>query len=251
MEDQVFNPDLLHTARIASGLSQAEAAKLIGVKQNTFSRWEGGLRVPRNEEVEECAFFFRRPLSFFYRPERPLGVDSAFMFHRKRARTKQGDLRKLHAKLNITRLAIASLLKHLADWEVRIPRLPREDYGSAREIATLVRRAWQMNRGPIRNLIELVEGAGAIVVSFDFGTRDVDAVGWWPWDTVPLMFLNSAAPADRIRFSLCHELGHLIMHELPTDTMEEEADQFAGSFWFQVRQSRQSCVVYLLHRFGR
>ncbi len=31
-----------------------------------------------------------------------------------------------------------------------------------------------------------------------------------------------------MRHSLAHELGHIIMHRIPTDSMEEEADEFAG-----------------------
>ena len=34
--------------------------------------------------------------------------------------------------------------------------------------------------------------------------------------------------SDRLRFSLAHEIGHVIMHRVPTDTMEEEANTFAG-----------------------
>jgi Zn-dependent peptidase ImmA (M78 family) len=38
--------------------------------------------------------------------------------------------------------------------------------------------------------------------------------------------------ADRERFTLAHELGHLIMHDLPTppDNAEREADAFASEF---------------------
>ena len=33
-----------------------------------------------------------------------------------------------------------------------------------------------------------------------------------------------------MRFTLAHELGHLVMHRFPTATMEDEANQFASAF---------------------
>jgi Zn-dependent peptidase ImmA (M78 family) len=46
----------------------------------------------------------------------------------------------------------------------------------------------------------------------------------------PLVALNSAHPSDRMRFTLAHELGHIVMHRFPTPEMEEEADTFASCF---------------------
>jgi Zn-dependent peptidase ImmA (M78 family) len=103
-----------------------------------------------------------------------------------------------------------------------------DDYESPEKIAEFVRAAWQMPRGPIGNLISLVESMGAIVIPFDFGTDDVDAVGQWTWGLPPLFFLNSAAPTDRMRFSLAHEIGHIVMHRVPTPDLEKEADRFAA-----------------------
>ena len=37
-------------------------------------------------------------------------------------------------------------------------------------------------------------------------------------------------PGDRQRFTLAHELGHLVMHDVPTEEMEDEADKFASEF---------------------
>src|ERR1019366_9937990 len=40
-----------------------------------------------------------------------------------------------------------------------------------------------------------------------------------------------AAPAgDRLRLTLVHEVGHIIMHESATPTMEVEANAFAAEF---------------------
>ena len=48
------------------------------------------------------------------------------------------------------------------------------------------------------------------------------------------MFINNQMPNDRIRFSIAHELGHLVMHlgNVPqsADVAEQQADEFASEF---------------------
>lgn len=232
LHEERFNCELLSIARLAAGLTQKELSERLLIAQNTLSRWENGIRVPSDEEVDLIGEELDRPVGFFYRSERPLGVDAAMMFHRKRSRTRQSDLNKFHARVNVVRLAITAMMKHLDSWDVKIVKSPVEDAKSAADLAIKLRQAWSINRGPIRDLIGLVESAGAVVVEFDFGTDDIDALGLWPWDTMPLMFINSRAPADRLRFNVAHELAHLIMHDFPTETMEKEANEFAAEFLF-------------------
>ena len=48
-----------------------------------------------------------------------------------------------------------------------------------------------------------------------------------------LFFVNTYAPADRVRLTLAHELGHMVLHTIQfkdDDEMEREADEFAGAF---------------------
>ena len=43
-----------------------------------------------------------------------------------------------------------------------------------------------------------------------------------------MIFVNSLLPGDRWRFTIAHELGHLVLHTVPHDNMEQEANQFAS-----------------------
>lgn len=46
-------------------------------------------------------------------------------------------------------------------------------------------------------------------------------------------------PADRMRFTLAHELGHLVMHVVPTPEMEQQANQFASALLIPENDIRQ------------
>lgn len=57
----------------------------------------------------------------------------------------------------------------------------------------------------------------------------IDGVSYRIAGLPPVIFLNQNQPADRMRFSLAHELGHLILHSYPTPFMEKEANEFASA----------------------
>jgi Zn-dependent peptidase ImmA (M78 family) len=54
----------------------------------------------------------------------------------------------------------------------------------------------------------------------------------------PLFFVNRSAPPDRYRYTLAHEIGHIVMHAMPSVAMEKEADQFAAEFLMPRREIR-------------
>lgn len=67
----------------------------------------------------------------------------------------------------------------------------------------------------------LLERAGVTVVVRNLGTDAQDAVSMWPPGTSPMILVNTGLSPDRTRFTLAHELGHLIMHEMPDDDQED------------------------------
>jgi Zn-dependent peptidase ImmA (M78 family) len=100
-------------------------------------------------------------------------------------------------------------------------------------LARHIRELWGVPRGPIDDMIALIERNGGIVIPCEFGTDLIDAMSQ-RIDGMPILFfINPTAPADRIRHTLAHELGHMVLHTLALkddDAMEDEADAFAGAF---------------------
>ena len=108
-----------------------------------------------------------------------------------------------------------------------------------------------MPAGPVKNLTRLLERAGIIVSFSDFygaGTdkskrlgSGVSGVTFSAPGQPPLILLNPNHPADRVRFTLAHELGHLVMHRFPTPAMEQEANEFASAFLLPPGELRDAC----------
>jgi Zn-dependent peptidase ImmA (M78 family) len=106
--------------------------------------------------------------------------------------------------------------------ETRLPSVPAvepDQYaGDVHRVAQTIRQRWGIPRGPLKDLTKIVEDAGVVIVSFDFGTPLIDGFSQHPSDSLPaIIFINSRQPKDRFRFSLAHELAHLVTrHQIPT-----------------------------------
>lgn len=235
-----FNPDLLRIARQARGWSQAELSKNSGISQANLSKLENGLIGPSDDVLESVSRSLQFPQTFFFQTDRVIGLPVSVQY-RKRASVGQRSIERLEAELNVRILHVRRLLSAAQfDAELVLPRLDVDEFGGDPErIADLVRRTWLVPSGPIRNLIGWVERAGCIVIHCDFAALAVDGVTVQISDMPPCIFLNRNQPADRQRFSLAHELGHVVMHRVPSPEMEDEANAFAAAMLMPARDIRQ------------
>jgi len=221
---------MLVLARESRGLSQKELAEKIDISQSKISKLEDGLLFDvSGRELDLFADALHYPPNFFMQPGH--GKASCGYFYRKVSALPARFLTQCNARMNVRRLHIERLAKSIDLDTIKLPFLdPDELQKGAMQAAQLLRQCWNVPGGPIANLTELVEDAGCIVVHFDFGTKKLDGLSLYSEFGPPIVFLNASFPGDRMRFTLAHELGHIIMHRIPKANMDEEANQFAGEF---------------------
>ena len=119
--------------------------------------------------------------------------------------------------------------------DVRVPDLSCDhDPTTASE---RLRYDWGLGNLPLPNLMELLESMGIRIFAFSRDTDAIDAFSCWN-NGIPYIFVNINKNAERIRFNLCHELGHLVLHrhihvnghDRITVDIEKEAHLFASNF---------------------
>lgn len=239
---------LLSIARTARALSQSALASKMGTSQTQVSALESG-RVPlEGQYLSSAATALELPEAFFGQlPPRHATDTSPFHYRKLQSvgATKQG---QIHSKLQMLQLQVEELLRDDVDrsaFEGFRPFEVEEYRGGAREVAQLVRVSWGLPVGPVANAIHLVEQAGALVILCDFGTTAVDGLSRFVAGLPPMIFLNQSAPPDRMRRTVVHETGHLIMHvgRTPTPTLEEQADDFASEFLMPTREIRRDFAM--------
>jgi Zn-dependent peptidase ImmA (M78 family)/transcriptional regulator with XRE-family HTH domain len=220
---------MLFIARQARGLSQEEATKRTEIlSQPTYSRIEAGLRTPTGEEIDAIAKGLDVRRNFLFHPflRRPMPA----IFHRKRQKLTARDWEQIFARAELRRICVALMVDRVRITPKLLPP-PQVDpsINGAAGAAVAIRQAWMIPRGPIADLTRIVEASGIIVISFDFGTDLLDGFSERTQDSLPpLIFVNSRQPRDRLRFTLAHELGHIVMHRVPYPDMEDEANAFAS-----------------------
>lgn len=226
---RTVNSDLLVLAREARGITQHQLAAAANLPQSSVSKYEHGLLEPGPERLGAIAHALDLPVSFFSWPEQVYGFGTPCLYHRKRQSVPAHRLRQIHARMNLLRMQISRMLRGVEIEPVTyFDRRDIDEHDSPEAIAALVRAGWRLPLGPIANLIAAIESAGGIVVRLPFGTRKLDAVSHWAPGMPPLFLVNGELTADRLRFTLAHEIGHVIMHTRPSDSQEQEADRFAA-----------------------
>lgn len=223
---------MLRLARESRELTQAQLAERLGVRQSKVSKMEAGLLPVSHNEVLALAQILDYGDALFYWQDKVYGYASHEMFHRRRQRAGVRTLARIHAQLNIREMQLDRLLRgaELDSTHDFAHFDPDEFDGDVERIAASVRAAWKLPRGPIVNVVESIEGAGGIIIPHDFQTIHVDAVSQWLPHLPPVFFVNTRAPVDRLRLTLCHEVGHVVMHRTLVPEAEEEAMRFAAEF---------------------
>lgn len=218
------------TGRIAAGLTQADLAEAIGVTQAAMSRYENDLRAPDGATIGRIADALGVTVRFMERAGRPSAALAVDAHMRRRATAKPTTWRRLEAQLNMLRMHSDCLREEIGlAAALSMPGFDpfNTDPGEA---ARMARTQWRMPSGPVRSLGRWIEATGSIIVMADLGNQRVDGLSQWASDH-PVIIVNSGIPTDRIRWTLAHELGHLVLHrDDATDDMEREANGFAAEF---------------------
>lgn len=103
-----------------------------------------------------------------------------------------------------------------------------------------------MGVGPldrIPNLVRAVERAGVVVIGSVVEIERHDGASFWPDYPVgrPIICVSRGTPGDRQRFSVAHELGHLLLHQfrnIDPARGELEAHRFAGALLLPAQAAR-------------
>lgn len=101
--------------------------------------------------------------------------------------------------------------------------------------AEFLRSLWQLGIDPIPDMANLLEEKGIKVIAFELPE---DVAGSKAFvqrkgaDSVPVIVVNDVHNGLRQRFTLAHELAHLVLRCTGLDDKDEEraADRFAGAF---------------------
>ena len=105
----------------------------------------------------------------------------------------------------------------------------------AEQAAEALRHLWKLGIDPIPFMAELLEDKGIKVIALDLPENVSGSKAFVQrpgQEAVPVIVVNQGHNGERQRFSLAHELAHLVLRfsGLSESDQEKAADRFAGSF---------------------
>lgn len=253
----VAQPRMLVIARESRAMTQGQLATAMKgldgpeskISQGYVSRAEAGRLAVTGDRLELYARALDYPVSLLCLSEQEVGAGAGLVHHRKKQAASAGDLKRIHAVLNLTRIQLRALLVGVhRSAGAGIPQVAVDELTTPSDAAKRMRAEWEVPGGPLDSVVALVEDLGAWVarrrlvapVPLDSGAESVpvDAVSASPPGEEPLVLLNAGTPAERQRFTLAHELGHMVMHQVPHPEQEKQANAFAAELLMPARQIR-------------
>jgi Zn-dependent peptidase ImmA (M78 family) len=196
------------------------------------SQFEAGVTSPSPSTVVKMAKALGVPAPFL---ELPIEATTEGFFRSLR-RTSIGHRRQARALAYLAHdVATAAPTKALPP--TAVPSVPVVDLDAPRSelerAAGRVRTKLGLPRGPIENMVELLEGMGVVVVRLPMDTSDVDAFSLPFHDRPVVMLVADKKDRARSRFDAAHELGHLVVHGDQVwglKEVEDQAHRFAAAF---------------------
>jgi Zn-dependent peptidase ImmA (M78 family)/transcriptional regulator with XRE-family HTH domain len=231
----------LRHAREINGWTQLALADKVGVQQAFIAMLERGAREPSPEMLQAIADKTGFPLAFFTDTSEfdfPFG---SLLYRKHSALTSQtkAQCHRMAQQCYALAMRMSSQLKAMP---VRLPSFVDEDPKTA---AQVVRSAMGCDASsPIRGLINRLERCGLWVFKLPDAIERLDAFSTWVTDR-PVIVLSNGKPGDRQRHSVCHELGHLLLHRsfhAKFEDLEREADAFASELLLPEEAVRQELV---------
>lgn len=227
----------LERARKAAGLSMKALGGEIGLSANAIKKYEHGEAMPSSSNLLKLAQALDVRTEYFFRPTK---VQLEGVEYRKRANTPKKTLARINGDVLDQAERWHELLEFYPDSVKPIPdfslpkTLPKkiDTLEQAEELAIQMRMEWDLGLNPIHDMIDTMEAKGIMIITTDVETdKKFDGLAGNIGST-PVVVISTSQSGDRQRFTLAHELGHLVVHgRLVEDIDEEKAcNLFAGAF---------------------
>ena len=235
----------LRLARKSAGLSLRDVAKATGLSAVAISKYETGQLTPSSDRLLALAQALGVRVEYFFRPE-TLRLER--VEYRKRSTLGKKALQRIEGNVleQVERVVeLLTFFPHSPTSRFELPAIlsgPIDSLGEIEHAAEGLRELWNLGLDPIADLTSVLEEHGIFIVTCNAPAKGrFDGLAGHV-DGFPVIVVGSDWPGDRQRFTLAHELGHLVLGErLASHLAEEKAcNRFAGAFLAPARTVREA-----------
>lgn len=229
-----MNHRQLTFAREFRGYSQSQlSSSIAGLSQPNLSKFEKGIGYLSENIQNEIINFLNFPKEFFDKKIYNVVENGNY---RKKSTIGKADVNNFEFRCKLVGYVIDEMSEDI-DWpDFKFKSLNVDEGFDPEYIASYTRKKCNIDPfKPVRDIITIIENNGIIVYEID-ALEKFDGVSFHTDKGYPVIIINKNFSNDRKRFTLAHELGHLLMHnenEFPISSYrdkEKEANLFASEF---------------------
>jgi Zn-dependent peptidase ImmA (M78 family)/DNA-binding XRE family transcriptional regulator len=222
----------IQRARKALGLSLRDLGEQIALSHAAIKKYEDNEVTPSSDILIKLAKALHVKVEYFFRPER---FTLEKIQYRKHADMPQRQLDEIKAKM-------LDQIERRIELESLFPSPPIQTFSlnhkkigncdDIEAVADEIRKQWDLGFEPLPDLIDIFEERGIKVFEMDNQQYPkLDGLSASIND-MPIILIGNQRPGDRQRFTLAHELGHLVLNGSSDQNLDEEkwCNHFAGAF---------------------
>jgi Zn-dependent peptidase ImmA (M78 family)/DNA-binding XRE family transcriptional regulator len=224
----------IQRARKASGLSLRDLGEQIALSHAAVKKYEDNVVIPSSDILIKLAKALHVKVEYFFRPER---FTLKNIYYRKHADIPERHLDEITAKILDQveqRVELENVFPTPPVQPFSIKNLPKiiTQIDQIEDLADQVRKQWGLGLDPIPDLIDILEERGIKV--FEVNNEQYPKFDglYAKVNTMPVVVIGDQRPGDRQRFTLAHELGHLLLDNRLAEGLDIEnyCNRFAGAF---------------------
>lgn len=232
-------PRRLAGARKMAGLSLRALSERLNkaVSYQTLSNWEKGKGdgLPEMALLQALASVLKVRLDYFFEPIRAEIAQPEFRKRKSKLKVKEEAAVLEQAQFGLDRyLELEDVIGASITVQSPVKSVTVKSLDAAEKAAEKIRDAWDLGGNPIPQVVEMLEERGIRVLEAD-APESFDGLAAWAGD-IPFMLVNrSVKDTCRLRFTLLHELGHLLLqmpYGLNTKEVEQLCNRFASALLF-------------------
>ena len=227
----------LKQLRLARGWSLDELSDFLGglVTKQALSKYEKGLSQPSMKVVVKIAEIFSvKTAHLFAEPE----VHVKLLAYRKCATLPKRDENMVEGMVSQALEERIALQEKVADpFSLNLPaqKYPVASLADAEKAADELRKFWNIGSSPVASVVGLLESQFIHVFSIATASEKFDGISALAADDngnviAAAVVTRDGVPGERQRFSLLHEVGHLVLDVSDGVDEEKAAHRFAGAF---------------------
>jgi Zn-dependent peptidase ImmA (M78 family) len=231
----------IKNSRIQKGLSLQEVADNIGVSKQMISKYETGKSIPNSAKLIALSKLFSQKVDYFFRkPEVELGEINF------RKKSKFGN-KKINSLKEDIRIQIENylLIENICNLNI-VFNNPIQNFQiqSKNDIVLAVkslRESWKIGNDVIHNIIELLEYNEIKVIEVADDSSLFDGLATIIDEKYYVLVINKNMPIERKRFTLLHELGHLLLNI--TSSENKEIEKYCNLFASEMLLSEENAKM--------